>query len=814
MSRSLIQLVREDKSLNSNLKSFIDENIEKSSEKGFNYHVVSVFGSQSTGKSTLLNRVFGTGFEVMDEAQRKQTTRGIWLSHIPTKDILVLDVEGTDGRERGEDQDFERKSALFSLAISEVLIINMWENMVGLYQGANMGLLKTVLDVNAQLFQSAESPKTLLLFCIRDFTGKTPSKNLEAILASDLNKMWGNVSKPDAIRDLPLDAFFRLEFVFLPHKIYAEVDFERACTELGSRFTRTGLLKADQSKGIPLDGFSKYVSDIWDTIIHNRDLDLPTQQQLLAQFRCDEIARGILDNFTINHEAKFKSKLERGEVIRSLGQDMLSMRKEALAQFETDASRYNRGVFNVKLAELRNTINRALSVYFLEQIRNLIRVAKSEWTRKVGVRLQESPFQFQSISTSETRLIMSNFKLIADAVVLPDTEWTYADQQAQFEADIESIKDEQRKQCLRLLLSYTEKQRVLPHLEVCIETLFSSTLKPAGDEKPEDGFWLRLYGVFDSSLRLADTELTASLREGFASLDDEVTALVAQFEAVCLLHLRKRLALELGDNTTMVARLRRTFEDVFRFDERGLPRFWSDTESMDALYEQAKAAPEALLKELCKMRFPQERVTPMLETLEKLASKPAEQQIIDSAILVEEILSSGSKQYDRFTTLIPSSKYMLIWNQLQRDISLLYVEAKQSLIAQPPAKIPNWLVAMLLVLGWNEFVAILSSPIYFITLAVIMCFSFVVYKSGMAFPLIKVALAAWSQLWYQIKIALALPQQEQFTSQIPRAKPSPTAKDVSTALAEASQPSSVAPVDKQANVVKQRKLAPDNAKED
>ena len=31
-----------------------------------------------------------------------------------------MDVEGTDGRERGEDQDFERKSALFSLASSEV----------------------------------------------------------------------------------------------------------------------------------------------------------------------------------------------------------------------------------------------------------------------------------------------------------------------------------------------------------------------------------------------------------------------------------------------------------------------------------------------------------------------------------------------------------------------------------------------------------------------------------------------------------------------------------------------------------------------
>lgn len=99
----------------------------------------------------------------MLETDRKQTTKGIWMSknkrdhadgvakHM-SDNILVMDVEGTDGRERGEDQDFERKSALFALATSEVLIVNIWEHQVGLYQGANMGLLKVVFEVNLELF--------------------------------------------------------------------------------------------------------------------------------------------------------------------------------------------------------------------------------------------------------------------------------------------------------------------------------------------------------------------------------------------------------------------------------------------------------------------------------------------------------------------------------------------------------------------------------------------------------------------------------------------------------------------------------------
>lgn len=141
-----------------NLSTYL--NVEKIIPAGFNYHLISVFGSQSTGKSTLLNYLFGTQFGVMSEQERRQTTKGIWMSKnkkpadgtTMAENILVMDVEGTDGRERGEDQDFERKSALFALATSEVLIVNIWEHQVGLYQGANMGLLKTVFEVNLQLF--------------------------------------------------------------------------------------------------------------------------------------------------------------------------------------------------------------------------------------------------------------------------------------------------------------------------------------------------------------------------------------------------------------------------------------------------------------------------------------------------------------------------------------------------------------------------------------------------------------------------------------------------------------------------------------
>ena len=91
------------------------------------------------------------------------------MSRAKDMKVLIMDVEGADGREHGDDQDFERKSALFSLATSEIIIVNLWEHQVGLYQGANMGLMMTVFEVNLQLFQSQKG----YVCCLRHYATLT-----------------------------------------------------------------------------------------------------------------------------------------------------------------------------------------------------------------------------------------------------------------------------------------------------------------------------------------------------------------------------------------------------------------------------------------------------------------------------------------------------------------------------------------------------------------------------------------------------------------------------------------------------------------
>ena len=66
----------------------------------------------------------------MDRSKgRAQTTQGIWIALHPMK-FVVLDCEGTDSKERGEERHkFEHCSSLFCLALADILIINMWSNV-------------------------------------------------------------------------------------------------------------------------------------------------------------------------------------------------------------------------------------------------------------------------------------------------------------------------------------------------------------------------------------------------------------------------------------------------------------------------------------------------------------------------------------------------------------------------------------------------------------------------------------------------------------------------------------------------------------
>jgi GTPase Era involved in 16S rRNA processing len=142
----------------------IFEVIEKMSKKTENqdYSLISIIGSQSSGKSTLLNYLFKTKFVEMDASiGRQRTTVGLWLGFATNpqvnstnkKTFLIVDAEGTDSEEREKELiNYEQQQALFSLILAEVILINIWETDIGRQYAANLNIIQNILYASLKLY--------------------------------------------------------------------------------------------------------------------------------------------------------------------------------------------------------------------------------------------------------------------------------------------------------------------------------------------------------------------------------------------------------------------------------------------------------------------------------------------------------------------------------------------------------------------------------------------------------------------------------------------------------------------------------------
>ena len=263
-------------------------------KNGTDYRSVAVIGGQSSGKSTLLNLLFESKFQEMDQLKgRSQTTKGIWLARNHSAKILVFDIEGTDSKERGDQRlTFAQTTSLFALFISDVLIINMWTHDVGKHEAANYSLLERIFEVNLKLREQHFSKK--LLFVLRDFDPSTGNfESMTSELEKDINTIWDKIYKPAEYAKTKAADFFKFEFEALPHKNYQKEEFYAKAKALKERFEVTAgnsLFVSDEAQNnLPIDALPRFVENAWDTIRNNKEFNLPDQRAMVANYRCNEI---------------------------------------------------------------------------------------------------------------------------------------------------------------------------------------------------------------------------------------------------------------------------------------------------------------------------------------------------------------------------------------------------------------------------------------------------------------------------------------------------------------------------------------------
>lgn len=220
---------------------------------------------------------------------------------------------------------------------------------------------------------------------------------------------------------------------------------------------------------------------------------------------------------------------------------------------------------------------------------------------------------------------------------------------------------------------------------------------------------------------------------GFNCTDDEVKA------ALSLLRRRAWIALcsKLDEQTAEAAllnKLRLVFEDKFRYDADGVPRVWKPEDDIDTIFRKAKDSVLELIPLYAHIKPSNEA-----NAFELPSESSSSSSSMGTSGLVDPAAAAADDEFDfaqSLQLLTPSAQASLS-ARFRRETDAYYTEAKRSMVSST-AQIPYWIYGVLVVLGWNEFVAVIRSPIYFTMLLLAFTAAYVVWTLNMTGPVLAV----------------------------------------------------------------------------
>ena len=531
-----------------------------------------------------------------------------------------------------------------------------------------------------------------------------------------------------------IDDYFDMAFAALPHKILQPERFVSEVAKLGTRFREGhrdakrdavkmddgGIFLPEYHRRIPADGFSIYAQGVWDQIVNNKDLDLPTQQELMAQFRCDEISREALvafDETITPFEDKQATAIQSGapEVLGGLGVAMRSARMKTIKDFETEASRYHKGVFTRKKAELESKIDGRLKILFQGQLSAAHKSGVKEFSDAVSNAVKTgqkkgATYDFAEIVEREKKNALSRYESVAKNVVVEGASWSNHKQEtALYQKELNEVSGRLRRDEMRRLATRVErwiKSRLGESVGLEYNSLGSgrggSGASEEGDKPAEKEIWDRIWRVFTRIVQEAESRFTTRAKS-FDASSAEVDIGLWRLRRKSWGALRAKIEEEMMEGNLLL-KLRENFEDKFRYDEAGVPRIWRPTDDIEGIYTKARESTLTLIPLLSRFQSAHTSSPPPLD--DWIGRVPASVTPADEEDLVPigGVDEDEGKSLEEEMTILSEAKRQDITTRFKKTADGVYVEAKRSAIGGM-TQVPLYFYGILLALGWNELVA-------------------------------------------------------------------------------------------------------------
>jgi hypothetical protein len=450
-------------------------------------------------------------------------------------------------------------------------------------------------------------------------------------------------------------------------------------------------------------------------------LDLPTQQELLAQFRCDEISREVLVAFDeqitpLEEQQADNIRAGKPSVIAELGSAMNAARLKVFKEFETNASRYHKGVYKRKQAELEGKVDTRLKALSQKQLNAAHKSGVENFSDAVSAAVKSgqkkgASYDFAQIVDSEKKKAIAQFGEDAKSIVIEGASWSNFEHELKvYRKDLDDVSGRLRKDEMRRLATRIERW-VRSRLDESIGLEFNKlgtgrggSGAPEHGERPpsEKDLWDRVWAIFTETVSSAEKRFT-DRAQSFDASPDEVEVGLWRLRRKSWGVLRAKIDEEVMEGNILL-KLRENFEDKFRYDESGVPRIWRPTDDIEGVYTKARESTITVIPLLARFKLSKTSAPPPLDAW--IGNAPASVSPADEEDLapIGGVDDEEGKSLEEEMTILSDAKQADLLIRFKKTADGVYVEAKRSAIGGI-TQVPLYFYGLLLALGWNEIVA-------------------------------------------------------------------------------------------------------------
>jgi len=562
---------------------------ESASQK---YAIISIMGPQSSGKSTILNKLFGTRFEVMDHTKgRHQVTTGIWLGSCPkAQDLMVLDLEGTDSAERKQNRsNFERQTSLMALTLSEVLIINMWAQDIGRSTGMNVDTLRAILEANLRLFNP--DSKTRILFLIREQSpdetqfGVTPAAELQKNIERVVNGIWNEIDRPDQFANTKIADLFDIDYFFMPPLVYYKDLFDQRVQELYNRFTNPSddnyyfNTSYHFTKCVPPEGLYTWTEQIFNAITQDESLNIPDQQKLLSAYRCEHALNEAYTIFV--DETQTIEKIVKEKYVDGFGPKLDEIVAKCVSAYQETANKYDKEEAQAKYMSLVDKIETQIQYLFGFQYKHLVEKVMDlyQYEMKQALPRGECVDNLNEVVTRVGESIRKFFSTKIDDCMINTENKRFLDKETYWQETQKRLREATKSIQLEEWQKLCKENEALADQHLLVE--IGKLLR-----KPTEKIWSKISALrveyHGKILNERIIRKLSNLMYDELKLKERIRAIKDESDTLIINRCKKYCA-------RMDGVLQDRFDQLFNKNpDTGIPRTWDETVELDKIFTSAK----------------------------------------------------------------------------------------------------------------------------------------------------------------------------------------------------------------------------------